>query len=277
MGDKGKGKLIQAKLQFGASNPTERLDDVSSSSSGQVVQLWSQSEEISASAFASASASASAGVGSTTEGSSPISGFLCANQPAKVKFPKTMKYNAVRSFRADWFRVHPWLHYPSTKEDKAYCFVCCKARDLGLAFPVHVQSNFTVKGFNDWTNATRSFDEHETSKQHKDAIMFLQKKTEIPQMVMPVLLEQQNENKASLVLMLETLVHLAKLGDPIRGHDNDQGHYMSLLCLRSNDRPELARFLQRGRYLSPEITKELLKWLMKATIDRVLVQIRNAP
>ena len=116
MGDKGKGKLIQAKLQFGASNPTERLDDVSSSSSGQVVQLWSQSEEI------SASASASAGVGSTTEGSSPISGFLCANQPAKVKFPKTMKYNAVRSFRADWFRVHPWLHYPSTKEDKAYCF-----------------------------------------------------------------------------------------------------------------------------------------------------------
>ena len=206
---------------------------------------------------------------------SPIQGYDKANQP-DIMFPKTKKYNASRAFQFSWFRLHPWLHY--APGDKVFCFICCQARDLGVGFSVHTQENFITIGYQDWTNATKSFKTHEGSQQHLDSVMFFANKSkEIPAMMTPEYLRQQQEARISLELMLSSLLYLAKQGDPIRGHDNHEGHYRELLRLRAQDRPELKAFLARGLYLSPQITNELLNGLMRATLLKVADEIKLSP
>jgi len=208
--------------------------------------------------------------------SSPIHGFHEANQP-KIEFPKDAK-TPHRAFRLAWCKEFHWLHYPSVEENKVFCFECCKAKELHLGFNVYTRDNFTEKGYSDWTNALNTFRKHEQSDQHRDALQFLRPQNrEIPHMLEPKLVKEQQEARASLVLMLDTLLTLAILGDPIRGHGNDEGHYATWLKTRAKDRPELANFMKRNIYLSPTITTELLRCLYRATMEKLTKEIRESP
>lgn len=75
----------------------------------------------------------------------------------KCHYPTVQK----RHFCQEWFQTYKWLEYSPTN-DKAYCFFCRFAYH-----PVKSEKAFTVVGFNNWANAIRKFDKHQSSMAHK--------------------------------------------------------------------------------------------------------------
>src|SRR4029434_8868410 len=55
----------------------------------------------------------------------------------QLHFPKTLQGDRNRSFKGEWYGVHPWLEY-SISEDSSFCYAC---RHFSL--PGHVESTFT--------------------------------------------------------------------------------------------------------------------------------------
>ena len=60
------------------------------------------------------------------------------HQPASFKYPKRkfgQKKVVERSFRSDWFKSWPWLHY-NEELDAVFCHVCVKAlKELKIEMP----------------------------------------------------------------------------------------------------------------------------------------------
>ncbi|KAF3845858.1 hypothetical protein F7725_002936 [Dissostichus mawsoni] len=44
-------------------------------------------------------------------------------QPHLKLFPRTLMGDRRRSFKADWYKIHPWLEY-SKMSDSAHCYAC---------------------------------------------------------------------------------------------------------------------------------------------------------
>ncbi|KAI4799877.1 hypothetical protein KUCAC02_016416 [Chaenocephalus aceratus] len=44
-------------------------------------------------------------------------------QPHPKLFPRTWMGDRRRSFKADWYKIHPWLEY-SKMSDSAHCYAC---------------------------------------------------------------------------------------------------------------------------------------------------------
>ena len=61
-------------------------------------------------------------------------------------------------------------------EEKAYCFYCIKSIKDGLSHRnKSVSKAYTHNGFNAWKKVPKSFREHESSKEHQDAFLMVEK------------------------------------------------------------------------------------------------------
>lgn len=58
--------------------------------------------------------------------------------------------------------------------------------------------------------------------------------------------------------VLSSLRMLLSQGVPIRGHDDIEGSLMQLLLLRSEDDPQLKKWITSNNYLSPNIMNECI-------------------
>jgi len=74
--------------------------------------------------------------------------------------------------------------------------------------------------------------------------------------------KQQAVNRSALEKIVTTLLFLARQGQSITGHSNDDGNFQQLLRLRAADSSDLASWLareHRNKWTSHDIQNELLQ------------------
>ncbi|CAN7978406.1 unnamed protein product [Ixodes persulcatus] len=186
------------------------------------------------------------------------------------RFPK----NDSRSCQPYWFITYQWLHYDE-KQDCVFCFDCARAFEMkGLKSLHGLEPAFLKTGFRNWRKGPHKFKMHERSEHHRDSIHHIiqrEKGAFIAALISKQSLQQQQENRAALRVIVSSLRFLARSGLSIRRHLSSDGDLVQLLEERRKDVPALRTWLnKRDRWLSGDVQKEILK-IMAHSVQRMLV------
>ena len=177
------------------------------------------------------------------------------HQPREYCFPKRSFGNnnpTFRSFVANWFDKWTWLHY-SEEEDKAYCWVCMKARRDKLLTKTKTDPAFTETGYQNWKNAStkKGFIKHEESSSHKEAVervIKIKRQTQdIGEALSATHSEEKAVNRKNILKIMENIKFLARQALALRGHaDDSNSNFMQLLHLRAIDCPNFQAWLKKS-------------------------------
>ena len=88
-----------------------------------------------------------------------------------------------------------------------------------------------------------------------------------------------NDARHSLSMIFSTLRFLAVQGLAIHGKNDESSNFRQLLHLRVQDSPILHKWLflpQKYKWLSPDITNEILEGMAHATLRELCSEIKNA-
>ena len=86
----------------------------------------------------------------------------------------------------------------------------------------------------------------------------------------------QAENRRLFLKQMSSLKYLMRQGQAVRGHDEAEGNLYQILLLRQKDIPELKRWMQEGKYMSPEIVNELISEMGQKVLQELLSKIQEA-
>ena len=203
-----------------------------------------------------------------------ISGNTQKKEEPAVETAKQRQYR----FQTSWLTEFPWAKMDSVT-GKLFCTTCCEASKLHL-FPesYYVRQNFITIGFNNWKHGKQTLKSHGESDQHSMAVVKLEAvsgKSIIVQ-VNDKARKDQEDSCVALRAIISSLQFLSEQGLAIRGHENDSGNFIRLLKLRSEDIPELKRWLQRKKpFTSGDIQNELLQLNAHAIIRNLLTEIKE--
>lgn len=199
------------------------------------------------------------------------------NQSRNQVFPKK-KFGQTkpeyRSFKASWFDNHKWstwLHWEAA-EQNVFCVTCRNVYALGqLTMSRNREATFITTGFNNWKDATRSFEQHRKSLCHKEAIIKWSHRINVNTHLQQQLTDEQEKSRHCLQKLFTSIEYLARQGLPLRGHIESSGNYFQLLQLRAHDSPELKSWLSQKRaYTSHEVQNEMLQ-IMSCQIQRSIL------
>ena len=112
--------------------------------------------------------------------------------------------------------------------------------------------SWTDTGFSSWNKASERIAMHSQIASHQQARAYvarLEKENTILHQVTAAHSVAQRENRVALVMILHTVVFLARQCQAFRG-DDDEGNFRQLLQLRSGDSPVLARYLAKDNMIS---------------------------
>ena len=111
-----------------------------------------------------------------------------------------------------------------------------------------------MKGFNNWKKGREKFSSHADSGTHKEALLKIQmlNQERIHSSLHKQAQADQKLHWNLLIKQLSSLQFLAKQGLAIRRNDEMEGNLLQLLELRSEDCPELKKWLSERKYFSPE-------------------------
>ena len=167
-----------------------------------------------------------------------------------------------------------------------YCFACKLLSSSG-------RNPFPTDGFSSWHNAQRDIGRHETSQNHRDAMLALATRSQLLGRV-DTKLAQQTESEIRywqkvLLRVVSVVKFLAERGLPFRGHDEifgsaHNGNYMGILELIAQFDPFLAAHIDehgnKGRghvsYLSSTICEELIILMGQQVFDKIIHEIKRA-
>lgn len=147
--------------------------------------------------------------------------------PVNYSYPKN-KMN--RRYNPDWEKKYPWIRY-SPSQDGIFCSAC-------FCFSYHTQAypEFVIKPFDDWKNACGgergSLNRHDKAETHLCAMVkaqdYLQvcdqQKKSITQHISQAYAQKIENNRKSLLSILDVIISLAKRGVPLRGKWNKAKH-----------------------------------------------------
>lgn len=168
---------------------------------------------------------------------------------------------------------------------KIYCSTCRTAKLHGLlTFPKHYKSAFVDDGFKNLKKALERFREHENSIMHKEAVLKIAatKSTSsgIGAQLSAQLERDQKYHRTMLMKLLSCIKYLARQGLPFRGHNEDaesfEGNLYQLLLLEARDSTDMAAWLRRREYISPDIINELISTMGQSVLRQLLVEIRSS-
>ena len=140
---------------------------------------------------------------------------------------------------------------------------------------------FVVNGFSNRKKALDRFSTHERSELHKAAVLALpavSKGTPISSRLNAQRQREINDARHSLSMIFSTLRSLAVQGLAIRGKNDESSNFRQLLHLRAQDSPILHKWLflpQKYKWLSPNITNEILEGMAHATLRELCSEIKN--
>ncbi|KAK0148995.1 Zinc finger MYM-type protein 1 [Merluccius polli] len=182
---------------------------------------------------------------SKSKGEAPV-------QP-QLHFPKTLQGDHNRSFKDEWYTIHPWLEY-SISEDSTFCYAC---RHFSL--PGHVESTFTGSGFKNWKKATYTDGgkEHQIAEKNQGSLMG-QLNKEYNKTV--------EENRGYIKTLAEVVLHCATENVALRGHresvaSSRKGNFLGMLNIIANHDEKILKKMhgpRNAKYTSPDIQNEIL-------------------
>jgi len=204
---------------------------------------------------------------------------LTPNHPPTNEIVTQILSNKTLKFQARWFEQYPWLHYDAALRG-VLCICCARAWMQKL---IHLskcaEGCFMYEGFRNWKKALEKFKAYESSSAHRHAIQQLQhlKSSEpIESMLSSQVQNDQQNARKCLHIVFTTLRFLARQGLAIRGHETDEGNFMQLLKLRSEDQPLLEQWLNKKTNMtSSDIQNEILQQHSHAIIRIICSSIRN--
>ena len=212
--------------------------------------------------------------------SAVVSGEVRLNphQPKLSMFPSKRFGNHTRSFQSCWFEKWKWLDWD---EDRScvFCHSCRMAVLLQFKLSKRSEATFSISGFSNWKDATRSFRKHEASIIHKEATLkwvHYSKSQSVAVQISQQLLRDQVHAQKCLLKIISTLQYLARQGLAIRGHIENEGNFLQLLQLRCEDSQELRTWLERrNSWLSHDVQNELLEIMGHMVLTSILADIKQ--
>ncbi|KAJ4939828.1 hypothetical protein JOQ06_029264 [Pogonophryne albipinna] len=224
---------------------------------------------------------------STSTGTSDIS--KCKEeppmQPHPKLFPRTWMGDRRRSFKADWYKIHPWLEY-SKMSDSAHCYAC-----RHFSPPNSTDTVFdSPSGFKNWKKATYKeggFANHAKSERHTHAMIAwkdYQRAVTSNATLANVLNKEHKklvqENREYIKTIAEVLLLTATQNIAQRGHNesagsDNKGNFMTILeTIANHDKAVKKRLtsIHNAKYTSKTIQNEVLGCLadMSGTTSMVL-------
>lgn len=188
---------------------------------------------------------------------------MCCINPSHPNQPVNPQLSSgsrnVRCFNTEWYKRFPWIHVCLVRK-RVFCFYCLVAycKELLTLSKPH-KTAFFVEGFQNWKKGLERFQVHEAADCHKEAVL------KVRTLSLPTVVEQLSsvaektrvEHRNMLLKVFSSLRFLVRQGLPLRGHREEEGNLLQLLYLRSEDDPQLARWVKTQDYLSPTIVNEM--------------------
>ena len=140
-----------------------------------------------------------------------------------------------------------------------------------------------VHGYScNWKNAIKNFKAHASSEAHLEAyekLALVSGNVSILKSLDQGTNREQHEATVALKAICSTLLALAQTGCAIRGHSDDEhGNLKTWLKLRSEDIPDLQRFLLRKKsYVSHDVQNELLLLMSNNVLRQLLEKVKKSP
>lgn len=200
---------------------------------------------------------------------------LCANQPS-LSFPKRTYGKQQRAFCLAWYTKHKWLHYQEGS-DSVLCYYCMVAEKRGLLVSGNRDDVFSKIGYSNWKKALQSFEKHENTIFHREAVQMLvtipQTTRDVGDMLSDSHAAAKAENRKMLEVIISSIRFLGRQGLALRGHQKKQvadsgevtdgeidSNFIQLLRLRAGDNEGLNRWLMKSqdKFTSPECQNEIL-------------------
>lgn len=186
--------------------------------------------------------------------------------------------NEYRSFQLSWYKSFPWLSV-CLSSGKAFCHACRTCTTKGFSdLAANAETAFSVDGFNNWKKAVSRFGDHMHSDAHKASLeqMNASKQQSVNIQLQQQTSDDQKENYHMLLKHLSTVKMLLRQGLALRGHTEKEGNLTQLLLLRSEDVPELKKWVSNQRYTSPDIVNEQVNMMGQMILRTLLVKMQAA-
>ena len=215
-------------------------------------------------------------------------------QPLLKSYPIIEKSGRRRSFRSDWYRLHPWLEY-SQQVDAAFCYACRHFPSYGK----EAETAFTSVGFRNWKKANYSdagFSLHAKGDFHKTAVVMWQEykhlKRSTPnaasvlQLQSDTYAKQVAENRHYVKTVAEVLLLTATQNLAQRGHrenmaiNDNPGNFKAILQLVvQHDKTISERFSHDSvvtRYTGKDIQNEILSVMADMVREQVVDEVKQS-
>lgn len=169
------------------------------------------------------------------------------NQPRDIDFPIRLYGNCkARRFNPSHFDEWEWLYWCPEK-NKIFCQYCHNVQALKMNLLARCHDDaFASIGFDDWKHATDKYRQHETSASHIECHskwLHHMRGISVDVQLTTEKGRQQDKNRTVLEKLITTLLYLARQGQSIRGHAENDGNFSQLLHLRAADCPDLSSWL----------------------------------
>uniref|UniRef100_A0A669BDB9 TTF-type domain-containing protein n=1 Tax=Oreochromis niloticus TaxID=8128 RepID=A0A669BDB9_ORENI len=207
-----------------------------------------------------------------------------------LSFPKTYQGCSRRSFRPEWYKIHPWLEY-SQSRDSCYCFAC---RHFSL--PDAPKSVFTSGvGYRNWKKAMfkdSGFCCHAKSQSHKTAMIAWaenNKMSEKNETLMTAMDDHRQkqvlENQTYIRTIAEILILTATENIAQRGHresadSNKRDIFLEMLNMVGNHDPVVKRRLEQqaknALYTSKTIQNEIVSCLAEMVAEEIIREVKDS-
>ena len=137
---------------------------------------------------------------------------------------------------------------------------------------------FISNGFDNWKKAHKKFTQHTQSDLHKESILKVEllKQDSVSTLLNKQAMAEQKQHQDQLLRQLSSLRFLLRQGLAVRGHEDLEGNLLQLLMLRSDDCPDLNRWIKERKYFSPAILNEQIALMGLSLLRKLLSDIRSA-
>lgn len=135
-----------------------------------------------------------------------------------------------------------------------------------------------------WKNAVKLFDDHEKTKSHRSSVIALLNREKAKINIFNQVVVQHSievsRNRQNLAIIIEIIIHLAKLGAPFRGHREDkfaknQGYFQAQCGLISKYVPSFDKFLKTSTftYTHHDVQNELISLIASKVRNTISVDM----
>ncbi|XP_066587629.1 zinc finger MYM-type protein 1-like [Prorops nasuta] len=216
--------------------------------------------------------------------------FLKKSKPEEAAQSSTISHSTNsssknRSFQNHWKGTYQLIDYVSVK-DKAYCNLYRKAVELKFHLPQtsicdqRSISTFVTYGFDSWKKAIERFKSHEKSSVHLTAVKCsksVQQGINVQNMLSEYKKRETLEARICLKKIFTSVLYLGMQGLALRGHTEEKGNFYRLLTLRTEDVPELKKWLinNQQKWISKDIINEMLSMFSIEIQNGLMNQIKS--